>query len=154
MDWTAFVGTAEDVAALFLLDWVDRADLARWAERTAQIVAGAAEEALWQLCDGSDRTRGEIQELLAEAAGLDYDLTDDGTAGVVTRLVCRVVVGGQVPPYRGARVLWGLGQQVASGEEFLVGFVGLASEWEDVPHARTEIERKIVELAGRTLRDM
>jgi hypothetical protein len=63
---------------------------------------------------------------------------------------CEAILGGRIEAYEGARAIWWnawtlLSDEPEGGE--LAPFIGEATEWEDHPEARAEIERSITEMA-------
>ena len=54
------------------------------------------------------------------------------------------VLNERLTPHDGARQLWQLSREMNALPQALLAFVGLASEWEDHPTARPELEREIV----------
>jgi hypothetical protein len=70
---------------------------------------------------------------------------------VIAREYAREIVAGETPTYEGARRIW---QELANepdADGSLLVFVGLASEWEDVPQYRLQYEADIVEVARSLL---
>lgn len=54
------------------------------------------------------------------------------------------VLNDQLTPIEGAERLWRLSREMHGLPEALLAFVGLASEWEDHPPERPQLEREIV----------
>ena len=63
--------------------------------------------------------------------------------------IANEILQGKTDPYPGAKQLWLLCTELAALEEELRPFVGLASEWEDVPAQREAYERDIIAAADR-----
>ena len=79
-------------------------------------------------------------------------VTDIRNAG--TRLAvkfCQQIVAGEVPPYDGAKQIWRSIYYALQCPEELVTFVGLASEWEDLPELRRKYDREILAAAREFL---
>ncbi|PKW16792.1 hypothetical protein [Saccharopolyspora spinosa] len=98
-----------------------------------------------------DTRREELQPLVDQVlTGLGAQPLDDRTAAAtVARSVAAAIRTDQVEPYDGARQLWRLARKVPAAEPSLTGFIHLASEWEDVPDQRAEIEADIKTEAGK-----
>ena len=54
------------------------------------------------------------------------------------------VLNERVMPIEGAKQLWRLSSEMHDLPQALLTFVGLASDWEDNPHARPQLDREIV----------
>jgi hypothetical protein len=59
------------------------------------------------------------------------------------------ILQGATAPYDGAKALWNMESSLNQLTNALLDIVGLASEWEDHPEQRAEIEREIVVQADR-----
>jgi hypothetical protein len=59
------------------------------------------------------------------------------------------ILQGTTAPYDGAKALWRMQWPLRELADALLVFVGLASEWEDHPEQRGEIEREIEVQADR-----
>jgi hypothetical protein len=94
----------------------------------------------------------EARDLFVEALGeLGYTLVDEQPAlWQVIRETCRQIVSGDVEAYAGARQIWSWSHRFEK-EGDLRTFVGLASEWEDHPAHRSELEGRIGLSAERLL---
>jgi hypothetical protein len=63
--------------------------------------------------------------------------------------IANSILQGETDPYRGAKQLWSINLALMGLDEDLRVFVGLGSEWEDVPKQRGAYEREIVKAADR-----
>jgi hypothetical protein len=72
---------------------------------------------------------------------------------VVARAYARQIISGELSPYDGARRIWWEVASESDADQSLKSFVGLASEWEDVPQYRPQYEAEIVQEAHRLLGD-
>lgn len=101
--------------------------------------------------------RSDPRELthLFERAVDELDLARPGVEEAQWELIHSWAISmsvGAVHPYDGARAIWRACDAVARPESLLI-FVGLASEWEDVPHARATIETQLLEEAARLVHE-
>jgi hypothetical protein len=121
------VRRAAELLADFPSDWADLAVLA-----------------------GAEPRRDDVEGLLARALEHEGAAVPDRTeAGLlVTARVCRGIVNGNLSPVEGARLIWRLVRDVPALEGELLQFVGFASEWEDAPDQRVEIESDIRQAAA------
>jgi hypothetical protein len=87
-------------------------------------------------------------------------LRDAGPAEDVSRAkrvaieTCRAILAGEVAPYDGARKIWWEAWVFPRHNplgDALVPFIGEASQWEDNPEAREEIEGSIRQRAAQQL---
>ena len=70
--------------------------------------------------------------------------------------IARAIVTGRLTPIEGAKKIWWdiwmvIAKEEGEEEELLRRFVGNASEWEDHPDARPEIEEGIRQVALRVV---
>ncbi len=75
----------------------------------------------------------------------------DDVEATISRAVAHAhaIVQGATPPYQGAKALWRMEIPLRELADALLMFVGLASEWEDHPKQRQELEREIIVQADR-----
>ncbi|HEV2953042.1 MAG TPA: hypothetical protein VG015_03005 [Candidatus Dormibacteraeota bacterium] len=73
---------------------------------------------------------------------------EDDALWLLVRLAATQIIEGEVGAYEGAAWIWGHASDRVKAEGDLRVFIGLASEWEDHPAYRSEIEATIVEEAG------
>ncbi len=66
---------------------------------------------------------------------------------ILAREHARRILTGELWPYEGARQIWSYVANEPGADPSLRDFVGLASEWEDVPNHRPQYERQIMEAA-------
>ena len=99
---------------------------------------------------GAEPRRDEVEDLLAWALENEGAAVPDRTeAGLLgTAKVCRDIVNSTLSPVEGARLIWRLVRDVPALEGELLQFVGFASEWEDSPDQRVEIESDIRQAAA------
>jgi hypothetical protein len=57
------------------------------------------------------------------------------------------IVAGRLSPFDGARQIWVNLATVSEARDELLGFVGLASEWQDSPEYRDDYDAEIVKEA-------
>ena len=82
--------------------------------------------------------------------GIDVPNVDDALWRLV-RHIATQIVDGRVASYDGASWIWHHAYHRVEREGDLRVFVGLASEWDDHPNARSNYERQIIEEAGALL---
>ncbi|WP_433869259.1 hypothetical protein [Saccharopolyspora sp. CA-218241] len=87
----------------------------------------------------------DLQPLIDEAlTALNAGPFDAKSAATtVAHSIARDITSGNVEPYEDARKLWRLARAIPAVEPLLTKFVHLASEWEDVPGQRPDIEADI-----------
>ena len=91
--------------------------------------------------EARDTFTAALAELGIEIPGLEEALWR------LVRYTADQIVSGQVSPYDGAAWIWWKVQIRMQAEGDLRIFAGLASEWEELPNQRIEIDRAIVEEA-------
>ncbi|HEY1861324.1 MAG TPA: hypothetical protein VGG61_13265, partial [Gemmataceae bacterium] len=69
----------------------------------------------------------------------------------IAREYAREIIAGELSPYEGARKIWWELANEPDSDRSLLIFVGLASEWEDVPQHRSQYETDIIDEARRLL---
>ncbi len=96
-------------------------------------------------CDDADEVRRFV---IASAHELNIAIPTRAQAGMaIARWLAAQIVNGTVHPYEGARQIWWEISHALPGEESLLPFVGLASEYEDDVERRPLYAQKIVEHA-------
>lgn len=123
-------------------------------EASTLLNIGADSQALRELAGLVGREVTDASALFHRVI-LDLDLpnlTRRDAALILARQIAEAIVNQMADPFEGARTIWTqLAAQVPEAREELLGFVGLASEWQDQPAHRTEYQRAIVEEARQFL---
>jgi hypothetical protein len=143
------IATLRMASAELQLDFIPPETVVR---RAAELVADVPSDYLdLAMLAGAEPLRDEVTELLAVALEHNGAAVPDRTeAGrLVTVRVCRDIMNGNLSPVEGARLLWRVVRDVPVLEGELLQFVGLASEWEDSPGQRIEIESDIRQAAAQ-----
>lgn len=138
-------------AARYRLDMADADEVIAAATNLADVPDAPKELLEISALTPVDTRREDLQPLVDQAlAGLGAQPLDDRAAATtVARSVATAIRTDQVEPYDGARQLWRLARKVPAVEPLLTGFIHLASEWEDVPDQRAEIEADIKSEASK-----
>jgi hypothetical protein len=147
-----FVDQATLIASRRLLGLTSPRQVVFWAAE--QVADGVEASALVDLAAMSnpraDDVDNAIDRLLREIEAPTVD--ELGAALLISRYVAMDIVAGRVTPIEGAREIW---RKVAlsspAAEPLLRDFIGLASEWDDVPAQRPEYEADIREAAQRLI---
>jgi hypothetical protein len=105
-------------------------------------LAGASRDDFW-------RIKGLFEAMVDE---LEFDLPDEQTAlWRLAQHVASEIVAGVIAPETGAHRIWRKVSHRVAREGDLRVFIGLASEWDDHPRHRAEIDASIIEAARRLL---
>lgn len=128
---------------------VDATAAVTWA--CERFDAGEAPEALERLAGETTPAESAVvdqllDDLLEQLGGARLD---DEAAGLeVSQAIAEQIVGGSREPADGARMIWWkVANRVPQLEDRLAVFVGLASEWDDNPHHRSEYDKDIIRAA-------
>jgi hypothetical protein len=117
-------------------------------EAAAQaLAAGLDSPSLRVLAASSTRLEPDLLDNFKKALSeLGVSFPSREQAGLLlARNIAERVLAGSIRPYEGAKAIWALYASFPKPKS-LIQFVGLASEWEDHPSARIEIEKEIVEI--------
>ena len=114
--------------------------------------------AVWALQNGYDGPRlrelagltrvtrsneGKLIERVLQELGVEPMTGEEAAEGLILR-VCNQIVSGEIPAYSGAaRIAYDLADSTGESKYFL-HWVGLVSEWEDVPSKRDYFEEQIL----------
>lgn len=142
-----------NAAAALLLD---RQPQRRLDEIAADaIVEGHDGPAMVELAIQGPEGTPTLEQVGAALAEVGVDMPSERDARCSeARLVARRIVEGAVEPYVGAaEIWWELAMRNDLVIDELLPFVGDASDWEDLPGRRTEIEASILANARRLLAD-
>jgi hypothetical protein len=120
---------------------------------TRALVRGIDSPALRQLAGLYPQDRREAGELFRVALGeLAVRLPErDDALWVIVRSIAAAMIAGECAPNTGSRRIWCLQGEVVEEGDLRV-FVGLASEWEDHPDYRAEIDAEML-VAAREMLD-
>ena len=114
--------------------------------------AGTYSESLGQLI-GQEPVWSEVGPVFEKALEeLSVSVPSRTSAlSIIARDFARRISAGSLTPYEGARRIWWDVANEPDADRSLLVFVGLASEWEDVPQNRAEYEADILQEARRLL---
>lgn len=119
---------------------------------------GYASPGLFELAGTPAFALGRDLQTTVERAFADAGFvlpTREQAALLLTRQVAEDILDGRIEPYEGARRIWTLSYDVGDLNFSKVAiFVGFASEIEDHPESLASYEPKIVEEAGRLVREL
>jgi hypothetical protein len=120
---------------------------------TQALVRGIDSPTLRELAGLYPQDRREAGELFrASMAELAVRLPErDEALWAIVRSTARAMLAGDCSPYVGSRRIWRLSHDVVEEGDLRI-FVGLASEWEDHPGARAELDAEML-VAARELLD-
>ena len=102
------------------------------------------------LARGDVREAADLFQAALDELGIDLPNEDEALWNLV-RWTARRILTGETPPIEGARWIWRGASYRVQEEGDLRIFIGLASEWDDHPDTRPEIDRQIVEEAAELL---
>jgi hypothetical protein len=130
-------------AARRSLDLVDRGQVVAWAER--EVATGEQDPLVLELAALSSAGYDRVDDLvMALASGLGYGELSEYRAAIVSAAYVAQRLGeGLMEPIEAARSIWRIVVQVPESEPDLRPFIGLASEWDDDPEARSYYEEEI-----------
>jgi hypothetical protein len=122
------------------------------AAASVALDGGTYSESLGQLL-GQEPVWSEVGPLFERAlAELNVSVPSrTGALSIIARDFARQISAGNLTPYEGARRIWWEVANEPDADRSLLVFVGLASEWEDVPQYRSEYEAGILQEARRLL---
>lgn len=137
------------VLARVLVDDQDNGELpmvAAWA-----LAGGVESPSLAELAGQSGDDVRECRDLFIAAMGelgVQLPAADEGWRAMA-RYWAREMVAGILTPYEASRLIWWKAWGAGNRPDDLTVFVGLASDWEDHPEDRSELERQMMNAARR-----
>lgn len=108
------------------------------------LLSGVDSDGIVALASVTSRTEDLSSVIDGALIEREVEPPDDLRAGrLVARDIAQAIDTEELDPYPGARRLWQLARNVPELEPALWSFIGLASEWEDAPECRRELEGDI-----------
>jgi hypothetical protein len=122
-----------------------------WAAQA--IAEGLDSVSLRELAGMSARDPIEVREVFYSAAReLGQEIPTNAQARWTLAIMwAQAIVSGELTPYEGSRLIWVDAATELDYPQELMGFVGLASEWEDQPEFRVQYEEDMREEARKFL---
>ncbi|MHC6219220.1 hypothetical protein [Arthrobacter sp. MMS24-S77] len=125
------------------MDLVGRSEVVAWAER--KVAAGEQEPLILELAALSSAEYDQADDLvtaLARSLGCG-ELSEYRAAMLAAAYVARRLLEGHLEPIEAARRIWRIAAEAPESARELRPFIGLASEWDDDPEARSYYEEEI-----------
>jgi hypothetical protein len=115
---------------------------------TDTLIGGLDSQSLRELAGKSNKDdAGDLRDLFNQALSeiKIQPPPEQDALWVLARHFARQLVSGEIEPYVGARWIWAKTAKRVEKEGDLRIFVGLASEWDDHPSFRNELDDRIID---------